>query len=127
MQSDFLKVICQMGIFMICAQAIVHFRPKASYEKYLKLLVSAMMVMQMFLFVGGIFSADGGRELKERTEWFGDYLNKSMEEVAEKTFFSGEELGVQITGQDPEQTNGQETEIAVQIAPVEQIHIGTVQ
>lgn len=34
---------------MICAQAVVQFRPHESYEKYLKLLVSAMILIQLFL------------------------------------------------------------------------------
>ena len=46
MQSEFFKAICQMGIFMICAQSIVHFRPNASYEKYLKLLVGVLLLIQ---------------------------------------------------------------------------------
>lgn len=59
MQSSFVKAICQVGTFMICAQAIVHFRPKASYEKYLKMLVSAMILIQLLVSFGGIFTVDG--------------------------------------------------------------------
>ena len=33
------RVIGQAGIFLICAQTVVHFRPKESYDKYLKLLL----------------------------------------------------------------------------------------
>lgn len=40
---------------MICAQAIVQFRPHESYEKYLKLLVGVMVLIQLFLPLGRIF------------------------------------------------------------------------
>ena len=53
MQNLLFQAICRVGIFMICAQAIVHFRPKEAYEKYLKLLVSAMVLVQLFLPLGG--------------------------------------------------------------------------
>ncbi len=125
MQSEFVAVICQMGIFMICAQAIVHFRPKASYEKYLKMLVSAMMLIQMFLVVGGIFSENGKRELAERAQWFADSLE-------ENTFFSEEEWEFQIVDdisiKSREEVLTEETQkIEVKIAPIESVQIGTVQ
>ena len=39
-------VIGQVGIFLICAQTLIHFRPIA-YEKYLKLLLSVMLLIQL--------------------------------------------------------------------------------
>ena len=39
MRNPLFQAICRVGMFMICAQAIVHFRPNEAYEKYLKLLV----------------------------------------------------------------------------------------
>ena len=41
-------VIGQVGIFLICAQTLIHFRPRESYEKYLKLLLSVMLLIQLF-------------------------------------------------------------------------------
>lgn len=46
---DFLQTVKQIGIFMICAQAILHFKPSAKYEKYLKLLVSVMVLVQLLM------------------------------------------------------------------------------
>lgn len=40
-------VIGQVGIFLICAQTLVHFRPRESYEKYLKFLLSVMLLIQL--------------------------------------------------------------------------------
>ncbi|MBR4086012.1 MAG: hypothetical protein IKK33_17195 [Lachnospiraceae bacterium] len=40
-----LSKIGQIVIFMICARTLLHFRAKESYEKYLKLLVSLMLLV----------------------------------------------------------------------------------
>lgn len=40
-----LEKIGQIAIFMICAQTLMHFRAKEAYEKYLKLLVSMMLLL----------------------------------------------------------------------------------
>ena len=53
--NEFFAVIRRVGIFIICAQMITHFRPKASYEKYLRLLVSTMVMVQLLLPILGIF------------------------------------------------------------------------
>lgn len=42
-----LDVIRRVGIFIICAQMIVHLKPNESYEKYLKLLMSVMVMVQI--------------------------------------------------------------------------------
>lgn len=132
MQSGLVGMICQIGIFMICAQAIVHFRPKASYEKYLKLLVSAMMLMQVFLFVGGIFSKEGQKGLAQRAEWFADSMEESMQKAAENAFFSQEEHALALMEENSEQSYGQvfseeQLGIRVQIAPITPVQIDTIQ
>ena len=43
--SALLEKIGQMAVFLICAQTLMHFRPKDSYEKYIKLLVSMMLLI----------------------------------------------------------------------------------
>ncbi len=53
--NEFFAVIRRVGIFIICAQTITHFRPKASYEKYLRLLVSTMVMVQLLIPILGIF------------------------------------------------------------------------
>ena len=53
------RVVGQAGIFLICAQTIVHFRPKEAYEKYLKLLLSVMLLTQLLQPVLSVF--DGSK------------------------------------------------------------------
>lgn len=72
------QTICRIGIFMICAQAAVHFRPRESYEKYLKLLVSAMVLIQLFLPVGRFLSHMGGGEEEVLPQAFLEGLEEEM-------------------------------------------------
>lgn len=72
MQSGFVGTVCRMGVFLICAQAVVHFRPKAVYEKYLKMLVSAMVLIQLLSGIGGLFSKSGQGEFSESAKWFAE-------------------------------------------------------
>lgn len=105
MPSGFVRAICQVGTFMICAQAIVHFRPKASYEKYLKMLVSAMILIQLLISVGGIFTSDGEKKLAERAQQFAKSMEESMQNVRENTLFT-QESGLDIMGEDPRKSDG---------------------
>ncbi len=83
MQQTFFRAICQTGIFMICAQAIIHFRSKEVYEKYLKFLVSAMVLIQLFLPIGSFIWGKGGEGAAQALEQFRSRLNESMESAEE--------------------------------------------
>jgi len=81
--NTFFQAICRVGIFMICAQAMVHFRPQEAYEKYLKLLVSVMVLIQLFLPIGGFLFRGGGQEAARLLEQFQRDLEQDMREAAE--------------------------------------------
>ena len=81
MQSYWMETISKTGIFIICAQVLIHFRPKASYDKYLKMLVCAMILIQIFIPVSGLFTGEGEETLKERVAWFETELQRCMDEV----------------------------------------------
>lgn len=78
MRNILFQAICKVGIFMICAQAIIHFRPQEAYEKYLKLLVSVMILIQLFLPVGSFLLGDGMGETAERLEQFMEELESDL-------------------------------------------------
>lgn len=84
MRSALFQAICRTGIFMICAQAIVHFRPQESYEKYLKLLVSVMVLIQLFLPLGSFLAGIRGEAAAGQLEDFRQSLEQSMEEARQK-------------------------------------------
>ena len=84
--------VCQIAIFMICAQAITHFRPKESYEKYLKLLLGLMILIQIFQPFCKLFFGVTGQELSASVEHFQQQINESMAEAAEQSARAGAQL-----------------------------------
>lgn len=81
MHSYFMETISKTGIFIICAQVLIHFRPKASYEKYLKMLVSAMILIQLLIPVSELFTGVDGQTLAERVAWFESQLTNRMQDA----------------------------------------------
>ena len=141
MKSDFFRAICQMGIFMLCAQSIIHFRPKASYEKYLKMLVSVMLLIQLFLPVGKLVFGSSADEFAERVKLFEQSLEVSMKQAEENAAgsqsrleeMSLEEVRNRMESQEAEKAQAEEKErdqdaqnvVIEPIEPVEQIRIET--
>lgn len=81
MWEALLGSIRQIGIFMICAQALIYFKPKGSYEKYLKLLVSTMILVQLLGPVQALFSDSGGQSLEERIAFYSSSFEQGLEEA----------------------------------------------
>lgn len=77
-----LRTIGRIGIFMICAQTIVHFRPRETYEKYLKLLVGVMVLIQLFLPLGSFLLGGGLEQALEKLETFRGQMEQEMEAAA---------------------------------------------
>lgn len=96
MINGLLQTICRIGIFMICAQAVVHFRPQAAYEKYLKLLVSVMVLIQLLFPVSRILFHGDGDELERKTQAFLEGLEAEMS-AAESRAFEADALLEQMT------------------------------
>ena len=81
MWEGLLDSIRQMGVFMICAQALIYFKPKGSYEKYLKLLVSAMILVQLLSPVVALLSGKDGQSLEERIGFYSNSFEQGMNEA----------------------------------------------
>lgn len=92
MLSGLFRAICQVGIFMICAQTIVHFKPNGSYGKYLKMLVSVMLLIQIFLPIARIFSGDAGLNIEERVKYFEQNLEEVTKQAVNRAFQSEDML-----------------------------------
>lgn len=80
------QIICRIGIFMICAQAVIHFRPQAAYEKYLKLLVSTMVLIQLFLPIGRILFHGDSEELAMKSQAFLEGLEAEISAAESKAY-----------------------------------------
>lgn len=138
MWEGLLNGIRQMGVFMICAQALIHFKPKGSYEKYLKLLVGAMILVQLISPVAALLSGGVGLSLEERIAFYSNSFEQGLGEAAVQEYqieqLQQSLLEAQMGVLDiPQQGNDRETaaegstgqdsleqtgEIAIQIDPV---------
>lgn len=96
MHFHLIETVCRTGIFIICAQVLVHFRPNASYEKYIKMLVSVMILLQLFLPVSNLFTGEGEQSLAARVVWFEEQLNEHMAQVAAR-YSADEEILERMT------------------------------
>lgn len=85
------KSIVQMGIFMICSQVLIHFRPNGSYQKYLKLLVSSMLLIQL---LSPVFQLINGQDfnVSDRVAQFEEKLTESAKKAASAALRTEEAL-----------------------------------
>ena len=119
---------------MICAQALVHFRPREAYEKYLKLLVSVMILIQLFLPIGSLFLGGGRQDAARQLEAFGRELEQEMQKAQESAFQTDgllEQMALEEVRRRIEQQTQQEElpreapgEIRTDVEPVEPVKIG---
>lgn len=87
------RVVGQAGIFLICAQTIVHFRPKEAYEKYLKLLLSVMLLTQLLQPVLSVFGGGADQNVQEQVEEFTEELQSVLNRASERAKQSQEDIG----------------------------------
>ena len=83
MLNSLFQAICRVGIFMICAQALMHFRAQDAYEKYLKMLVSIMILLQLFLPVGAFIMGGDRAETEEALKQFRREMEESINAAEE--------------------------------------------
>ena len=86
------ETVCQITVFMICAQAMIHFRPKDSYEKYLRMLLGAMILIQIFQPFCQLFCGVTGQELVASVEQFQRELDFGLEEASKQALLAGQKL-----------------------------------
>lgn len=96
MGARLLEIIRQVGIFMICAQMLLHFKPTESYGKYIKLLVSIMVLVQIFVPVMEIFGKSGHDAFQGKVLFYDEIMEESMNEI-NITSVTAEKLLEQMT------------------------------
>ncbi|MBR1702470.1 MAG: hypothetical protein IJ716_11010 [Lachnospiraceae bacterium] len=97
--TNWMTAVCRIGVFMICAQTLIHCRPNGSYEKYLKMLLSAMILIQLVLPINRILTGTGEESLEERMKWFQEQLQVIETSVTEQDETVPEEAASAGTGQ----------------------------
>lgn len=107
----FRDLIGQIGVFMICAQAVVHFRPKEVYGKYLRLLLSVMVLIQIISPIYGLLAGGTGESLDENVRSFQQEMEEAMGDAARRSVISQQQLektGLEMLREIGEQTGTEE-------------------
>lgn len=123
------RVVGQAGIFLICAQTIVHFRPKEAYEKYLKLLLSVMLLTQLLQPVLTVFGGGVEQNAQAQVEEFTEELQSVLNRASERAKQSQEEIGqtaaavVQEAEETPEEKPTEQKKTGTENAEKEGIYV----
>ena len=72
------QTICRVSIFLICAQAVIRFCPKEAYEKYLKLLVSILVMVQLIFPVTSFLFGKDSQDFMSQLEGFQETMDREM-------------------------------------------------
>ena len=78
---NFFQTVKQMGTFIICAHVIMHFKPSAKYEKYLKLLINVMVLVQVIVPLINIISGKDEAYLWTKIEQIQAEIDLNMEQL----------------------------------------------
>lgn len=126
--QTFVRELGRIAIFMICAQLIVYFRPKESYEKYLKLLMNLLILLQFLTPIKAFFERGVGDAQAELMRF-----RAGLEAYEEEGRWGGwEEEGNGDwngaggwQGQDGQESGAGESENSIQIRidPIEEVAI----
>ena len=90
----FFQAVKQIGIFMICAQAILHFKPSEKYEKYMKLLISIMVLVQILMPIVQYFSKESSAysHFFEQVENIRTEMKQEMEQLEAESILQEETI-----------------------------------
>lgn len=79
MGDRLLQIVKQTGIFVVCAQMILHFKPAECYEKYIRLLIGIMVLAQLIAAGTAVFGKTGENFFDGRVDYYNGLLAQSME------------------------------------------------
>ena len=93
MLHEFLEFIKRMGIFLICAESILYFSPGNTYQKYIRILIGFMLLMQFMIPVKAILTGQERIAIESQVNEFRLQLeNVSNERSSLLAFPNQEEL-----------------------------------
>ncbi len=76
--DEMITLLKQVGIFMVCAQTVLHFKPQQKYDKYLKLLIGIMVTAQL---VSPLFSLLGAGQVIVPQSTFPDMWDENTFDI----------------------------------------------
>ena len=91
MVDDFLEFIKRMGIFLICAESILYFSPGSSYQKYIRVLIGFMLLMQFMIPVKAILSGQDKAAIENQVNEFRWQLERAANEKNDFLHFPSQE------------------------------------
>ena len=83
MGESWFEVIKQVGIFMICAQMLLHFKASENYGKYIRLLMSMMVLIQLAVPLSGLLRGRTGENLAQGLTRYETLLTEQRGEINE--------------------------------------------
>ena len=124
--NGLVRELGRLTIFMVCAQLIVCFRPKESYEKYLKLLMTGLILMQFLRPVQRLLSMDTTDLEGALWEFQERFYEQEGEALRQEETVSWDEDGLpkeEIWSEDGLPKEGIWGEDGLEITPVEEVKI----
>lgn len=91
MLSVFIELVKRVGIFVIIGQTILHFGIGKEYEKYMKLVISFMVVAQIVFAFGVYFNKEQSAVWGRKEEYYESW-NRNMKALEEE--FQKKQLSV---------------------------------
>lgn len=122
-------VIGQVGIFLICAQTLIHFRPRESYEKYLKLLLSVMLLIQLFQPLLTVLGGDEITGTNVQAAEFAEEIRTVLEQAAVQAEQTEDEIqavtdtAAEVTEETEPPDTSDPVKIRVEIPEIEEAEI----
>lgn len=81
MGESWFEVIKQVGIFMICAQMLLHFKASENYGKYIRLLMSMMVLIQLAVPLSSLLRGRTGENLAQGLTRYETLLTEQRGEI----------------------------------------------
>lgn len=81
MGESWFEVIKQVGIFMICAQMLLHFKASENYGKYIRLLMSMMVLILLAVPLSGLLRGRTGENLAQGLTRYETLLTEQRGEI----------------------------------------------
>lgn len=82
MGKELIHLIQKFGIFIVIAQTIIHFCPKGSYEKYMKMLIGIMSLAVLAIPLLGIFQKNAEEEFWQKVNTYEENMDEILNESA---------------------------------------------
>ena len=103
MKTDVFEILKRASVFMILAQAIIHFRPSLVYEKYIRFLAGIMTAVILFLPMMEVFRKgvqydywDSLAKCREKVEK-ASLENLSVQDISDNTYIQTVEEEIRDT------------------------------